>query len=195
MRIKALLLALAVSLTMLGCADINTTNELIAGSNQERLDSYSRGLVACGDNAACQVGLSSAYFSGAGQQQLFRPDTPVDYLKAGIPYASLALQAYQVWGGGGTADIGRATILVKGDGNTISAGNKLTASGSSTVNQNIEASMVRGAIGGDGTMTIDTSDNTSTPTVVEQPPPVVVDQQVVQPAQVVQPVIVAGGAE
>lgn len=115
-----------------GCADINATNKLIADSNTNRLSQYADGMAACGDNAACQVGLSAAFFSGAGQQIFFRPDTGVDYLRAGLPYADLALRGYQVFTGSGISG-DRASFYVKGDGNSFNLGNELSATDSSSL--------------------------------------------------------------
>jgi hypothetical protein len=121
-------LLLIVSLSLLpGCADINDTNKLIAEANVDRLSKYADGMVACGDNAACQVGVSAAYFSGAGQQNFFRPDTAVDYLRAGLPYAELGTRWYQLFLGSAGTSGDRSSIYVKGDGNSFNLGNDLSA--------------------------------------------------------------------
>lgn len=112
---------------------INTTNQLIANSNTARLAAYADGMASCGDNAACQVGISMAFATGAGQQPLFKPETAVDYLRAGLPYADLALRAYSIWGGSNGISGDRSSIFVKGDGNSFNIANRMSATDQSSV--------------------------------------------------------------
>lgn len=126
---KRLLLILPMLLT--GCADqsIRELNTQIMESNSLSRIAYAEGMAGCGDNAACQVGVTASYFSTAGQQQLVKPDTSLDYVKATLPFAQLGLQAFGIyWNGSGSGTSGdRASTYVKGDGNTFVMGNKLTA--------------------------------------------------------------------
>ena len=121
------LIALSVLICLCSCADINDTNKLIAAANTGRLTQYAEGMATCGENAACQVGLSAAYFSGSGQQNFFRPDTAVDYLRAGLPYAELGTRWYQLFLGSAGTSGDRSSIYVKGDGNSFNLGNDLSA--------------------------------------------------------------------
>lgn len=133
MKSIGMLVCLVVFLYLPGCADINATNKLIAAANSSRLAQYADGMAACGDNAACQVGLSAAYFSGAGQQNFFRPDTAVDYLRAGLPYAELGTRWYQLFLGSAGTSGDRSSIYVKGDGNSFNLGNDLSAAYASSL--------------------------------------------------------------
>lgn len=127
MKSIGMLVCLVVFLCLPGCADINDTNKLIAATNTGRLSEYADGLAACGDNDGCKVGLTAAYFSGAGQQNFFRPDTVVDYLRAGLPYAELGTRWYQLFLGSAGTSGDRSSIYVKGDGNSFNIGNDLSA--------------------------------------------------------------------
>jgi len=124
------LLIVCVMLATSGCADqsIRELNTQIMESNSLSRIAYAEGIAACGDNAACQVGVTASYFSTAGQQ-LVKPDTSLDYVKATLPFAQLGLQAFGMyWYGQGNGTSGdRASTYVKGDGNTFVMGNKLTA--------------------------------------------------------------------
>lgn len=144
MKRIARLIAMACSLPLAGCADINTTNQLIAEANKGRLEAYGRSLAACGDNAACQVGVTGAYYSGAGQQPFFRPDTPVDYLKAGLPYADLVERIVGRRYGGTSGD--SSGFVVTGDGNSFNVGNRLGATEQSLLSLDWSNSMQETAL-------------------------------------------------
>jgi len=125
---KLLLLILPLLLT--GCADgVRELNTQIMESNSLSRIAYAEGMAGCGDNAACMVGVTASYFSSSGQQQLVKPDTSLDYVKATLPFAQLGLQAFGLyWYGQGSGTSGdRASTYVKGDGNTFVMGNKLSA--------------------------------------------------------------------
>ena len=94
--------------------DMSEVNELIAKGNSEARTSYGDAMVACGDNAACQVGVSAAYFSNAGRMPFYKPDTPLDWFKAGgayLPYLGM------LTAGGNTH--GSNSPSIKGDGNIV----------------------------------------------------------------------------
>ena len=126
------LFALLLVFLLSACAGVDTANQLIADSNSQRLTVYADGMAGCGDNAACQVGLTAAFAGGLGQQQFFRPDTAVDYLRAGLPYAEIGLRAYSIWGAAGGTSGDRAATIVRGDGNTLLVGNRVSAADQST---------------------------------------------------------------
>ena len=137
-------LALAVSLLYLtGCSftgpsSIDTTNQMIVQMNENRLVNYSDAMANCGDNAACQVGVSMAFAGNLGQQQLFRPETPLDYLRE---LRWIAPMAMSLWSGSGDGD--RGSNWVKGDGNIIMVGNESKASGYASLSQPIGTSYQR----------------------------------------------------
>ena len=138
-----MLLAMILPALLTACAGVETTNQLIADSNGQRLAAYADGMAGCGDNAACQVGLSMAFAGGLGQQQFFRPDTAVDYLRAGLPYAELGLRAYSIWGASGGTSGDRAATIVRGDGNTLLIGNRVSAAEQSTASIPIDLAYSR----------------------------------------------------
>lgn len=138
-----MLLAMLLPALLSACAGVDTTNQLIADSNSQRLSAYADGMAGCGDNAACQVGLTAAFAGGLGQQQFFRPDTAVDYLRAGLPYAELGLRAYSIWGAAGGTSGDRAATIVRGDGNTLLIGNRVSASEQSTASHPIDLAYSR----------------------------------------------------
>lgn len=123
-------LIICIMLATSGCADgVRELNTQIMESNSLSRIAYAKGIAGCGDNAACMVGVTASYFSTAGQQQLVKPDTSLDYVKATLPFAQLGLQAFGMyWYGQGNGASGdRASTYVKGDGNTFVMGNKLSA--------------------------------------------------------------------
>lgn len=119
-----------------GCAqDFRELNTAIAEKNNERLAKYGDAMKACGVNAACQVGVSMAYASGAGDQKFIQPERTSEILSSVVPLASLGLQAFGMFYGGGPNGTGSAGYVVTGDNNTFSGvGNALEASGGSSVN-------------------------------------------------------------
>lgn len=133
MKKMSLLLIVLVAILFSGCATQQATNSMIAQSNTDRFKAFSEGMVGCGDNAACQVGLVSVFAGGLGQQQFFKEDSGVDYLRAGLPYADLGARIFTSWfGGRGSGDSAGLSII--GDNNQISGtANKLTADNQSSV--------------------------------------------------------------
>lgn len=147
MKRLMLLLMLPSLLALSGC-DVDEANKLIATTNAERVEAFANGLVACGDNAACQVAVSMAFAGGLGQQQLFRPDTIVDYLRAGLPYGDLSLRLVSLLNTSSGVSGDRATNVIKGDGNTLLIGNRTTATEQSTASLALDASYSRQYDGG-----------------------------------------------
>ena len=89
---KRFILALvASSLLLIGCGT-KEYNDAVLKSNVDARSAYAQGMAACKDNAACQVGLSAAYFGNAGQMPLAKPDTALDYAKGLFPFAQLFVQ-------------------------------------------------------------------------------------------------------
>lgn len=126
-----LIICIMLALSLSGCADqsIRELNTQIMESNSLSRIAYAEGMAGCGDNAACMVGVTASYFSSSGQQQLVKPDTALDYVKAGLPIGNLFLQGFGMyWYGQGNGTNGdRSSMFVKGDGNTFVMGNKLSA--------------------------------------------------------------------
>jgi len=141
---KKTIAVLAISiaaLSMSGCAgtsiteDFKETNEMIARSNVDRLIAFKDGMIGCGDNAACQGMLGMAFAANMGQQSYFKPETTSDLLRAFLPYASLGLQAFDMFYSGTNGAGSSGAFLVEGDNNTfMGIGNNTEASGGSTVN-------------------------------------------------------------
>jgi hypothetical protein len=124
-------LIICIMLATSGCADqsIRELNTQIMESNSLSRIAYAEGMAGCNSDAACMVGVTASYFSSSGQQQLVKPDTSLDYVKATLPFAQLGLQAFGMyWYGQGNGTNGdRSSMFVKGDGNTFVMGNKLSA--------------------------------------------------------------------
>jgi len=118
-----------VSALLSGCADYQSTNEIIAQSNEDRFATYKDGMIGCAGDAACKVGLSMAFAGNIGNQEFFKPESARDYMIAGLPYAQIAAQIY-----GGAVSTGSGSgIVVKGNNNTFSGvNNKVESSGEST---------------------------------------------------------------
>jgi len=98
MNKKTILALVAAIVLLVGCGtkDYNNTVKELNATNRA---AYAQGMAACGDNAACQVGLSAAYFGNAGQMPLAKPDTALDYAKVALPFAQLWVQ----WDGSGNS--------------------------------------------------------------------------------------------
>jgi hypothetical protein len=139
---KALLVFLIVPLSgcvsLTGPSSIDATNQMIVESNKDRLTNYGQAMASCGSNAACQVGVSMAYASNMGQQPLFKPETPLDWVRE---LRWIAPMAMGLWGGSG--DGSRGANYVKGDGNVIMVGNETDASGYSLVDMPVSTSYNR----------------------------------------------------
>jgi len=134
-EMKNIILAvLAVSL-LSGCAtEFIATNDQIAAANEGKLVAYGQAMAACGENAGCQVGVSMAYAARVGDQDFIKPERTAEVLGAWVPFASLGLQAFDMFYGGGPNGTGSAGYVVTGNNNTFSGvGNALEASGGSTV--------------------------------------------------------------
>lgn len=143
-----LLVLLAAVVVSPGCADINKTNELIAAANAGRLTQYAAGMAACGENAGCQVGLSAAFFSGSGQQNYFRPETPIDYLREGRLWLDPVSNIIERINGYGGTSGDRSLNSFRGDGNIIMVGNKVSAAGESSTSFSLNPSFTRSYDGG-----------------------------------------------
>ena len=141
MRKIALIFAvLVMAVSLSGCIfsmpeKFTEANAQIAASNDTRLAIFG----SCGDNAACQVAVSMAFAGNMGQQQFFRPETARDYLQAFMPYATLGVDVFRLWGGfsGG----GSGGYVVTGDNNSFSGiGNDLVADNESSLSATFSSS-------------------------------------------------------
>ena len=122
--------------------DFATTNQMIIDANANNRRYYADGMAACNGNAACQVGITSAYFSMAGQQQLIKPETLVDVLRAFLPYADLGVGLIRTYRSGTNGD--SSGFLVTGNGNTfMGVGNKTSADNGSSASTSISAEYAR----------------------------------------------------
>jgi len=155
-----------------GCSfltnEFTETNALIAESNLQIRKAYADALAACGSNAACQVGVTSSYFSNAGQQPLIKPETPVDYLNAGLPYATLGANIYMNGKGSGGTNKGGITLV--GDNNVLNdVGSNKTADNGSTINGSNSGSTEKVTNVGDGTASLEKSPTSTTNEIVFEP--------------------------
>jgi len=134
-RIAALIVS---SLMLSGCAnDFGATNAAIAQANADKFAAYGEAMRACGANAACQVGVSMAMATGAGDMKMIQPERTAEILGAVVPFASLGLQAFDMfYGGTGLAGSGsNGAFVITGDNNSLSGiGNYGEATGGSTIN-------------------------------------------------------------
>lgn len=128
------LAAIVVSLSLSSCAVHTETNKLIAESNKNAKTGFADALVACSNNAACQVGVSLAFATNLGEQKFFKEDSWTDYLRAAAPILGLGLETAKFFASPKTSgDSGMLNII--GDNNQVSGvANKLTADHESSVN-------------------------------------------------------------
>lgn len=154
MRCIKFLLFLVVALLFSGCtsifgpSSIDRTNDMIVDANRYRLESYARAMVACGDNAACQVGASLAFAGNLGQQPLMRPETGLDWLRElRLWIDPIDRIVARVDGGGGYSG-DRAVNYVRGDGNILLVGNRSSAEQQSSAAFSLDPSYVRSYDGG-----------------------------------------------
>jgi len=138
MRILSIALLIGC-LFLSGCAglgltnDFASTNAAIAQANADKYRAYSDAMIACGGNAACQVGISLALATGAGDQKMIQPERTSEVLASFVPFASLGLQALGIFYGG-VGGTGSSGFVVTGDNNSFSGiGNNMEASGGSSV--------------------------------------------------------------
>lgn len=138
---KYIILILMVSLVIQGCSlksDMTEVNQLISQANTERFKAFAEGMTGCGDNAACQVGLSMAFSANLGQQAFYKPETTSDLLKAALPYTSVVADLVRIWhysSGDGDSNGG---FIVTGDNNQfIGVGNKLSADNESSIDSTL----------------------------------------------------------
>ena len=133
-----------VGLLLVGCSftgpsSIDTTNQMISEVNENRLVNYGEALANCGENAACQVGVSLAFAGNLGQQQFFRPETALDYVREFRGWAPIAIAL----GLGGSGDGDRGANMIRGDGNVIMVGNKTKAEGYSSTSMPVSSSYTK----------------------------------------------------
>lgn len=135
---KRILAVIISSLMLSGCAgitnDFASTNAAIAQANTDRYRAMTEAVIACGSNAACQVAVSLSFATNAGQQKMIEPERTAEVLGAFVPFASLGLQAFDMFYGGGPTGGQAGAFVITGDNNSLSGiGNNNEASGGSTV--------------------------------------------------------------
>ena len=108
-------------------------NRQISENNTSRLIAYANGMAACGDNAACQVGVSMAFAGNLGQQQLFKPQTWLEYLGLLLPYGDRMVD--RLYSGGSGSSQG---LVINRSENVqiIGSANKNESDGGSTLTNN-----------------------------------------------------------
>jgi len=137
-KITQILSVLFLCFFLTGCLGLTSnhieTNKMIAQANTDRFKAFSEGMSACGNNAACQVGLAMGFSGNLGQQAFYKPETTTDLLHAFLPYATLGVDVARLWRS--TYNSGdSAGFVITGDNNQISGtANKLTADNESSVN-------------------------------------------------------------
>lgn len=131
---KVFYIVLVAILLLSGCATQTDVNKAIAVSNEKRFVAFKDGMVECGEDAACKVGLSMAFAGGLGQQQFYREDSITDYMKALHPYLATGVEITKIIKTSGGTSGDAAGFLVTGNNNQfIGIGNKLSASDRSSV--------------------------------------------------------------
>jgi hypothetical protein len=136
---KKLLTLIALTLTLSSCANYSLTsnhaevNQLIANANTARFTSFAAGMVACNDNAACQVGLAMGFSANLGQQAFYKPETTSDLLHAFLPYATLGVDVARLWRMAPTNGDSSGGFIITGDNNQLNGWNRLTADNQSTL--------------------------------------------------------------
>lgn len=136
-----LLMGVLISLTLLsGCADYSTLNQQILDSNVEKLKGYGAAMAACGSDAACKVGVSMAYATNVGQQQLFKPQTALDWAAALSPYANTLLEVYKIHEGGIGSGMGGININGSNGVSISGSMSELTSTGDGGITATFDAS-------------------------------------------------------
>jgi hypothetical protein len=132
-----------------GCASsIDITNTQIAAANAAYLKAYADGLAGCRDNSACQVGLTSAFAGGLGRQPLLRPETPLDYIREVRGWIDPIGSIIDRMNGYGGTSGDRSSNIIRGDGNTILVGNKVSSAEQSSTSFSLNPSYTRSYDGG-----------------------------------------------
>jgi len=105
-------------------------NQSIMQMNNDRFKAYADGIAAC-QSEGCRIAIAMAYAGNLGQQQLFKPQTWLEYLGLLLPYGDRALdRLYGGSGGGQGITINRSSdFSISGSGNKQEAesGGMLTA--------------------------------------------------------------------
>jgi len=134
---RGLIAVIAASLTLSGCAvfgnpnEFIETNRMILQSNEESKQALAVSLSVCKGEPGCLVGVSMAYASRMGERDLVQPERTSEILKNVVPFASLGLQAFDMFYGGVGGSGTSQGYVVTGDNNTFSGiGNSMEASGS-----------------------------------------------------------------
>lgn len=128
-----------LSLSLSSCGYLTNNfedyNARVAVVNAQARESYAASLAACMGEQGCLVGVTSSYFSNAGQMKLKEPETPLAYLGVLHPYLRLAAD---IWGPGAIGK-NEGGISVSGDHNIfMDVGNTKAASGYSTLNNGLQ---------------------------------------------------------
>jgi len=135
----AFLFAVVVGLS--GCIElvgnVSETNKQIAQSNNSRFTAFAQGMVGCGDDAACKVGLAMAFAGGMGQQNFYRPDSVLDWVRALNQPLDTLLRYTQNGDGNGGAT---GSLVLRGDQNVVNVGNSAEHRGTGTLTQDLSTS-------------------------------------------------------
>ena len=119
---------------ILGESSIDKTNRMLVEQNDGQLEAFASALEICDEKPGCLVGVSLAFASNMGKQPLFRPESYLDYIREirmWIDPVGNLVDRLQGGTGGNSGD--RASNVIKGDGNVILTGNRVSAdNGSST---------------------------------------------------------------
>lgn len=97
--IRTVLLVSLMTVALCSCS-MKETNELIAQANADRFTAFTTGMNEATSEGA-RIAMAMAFAGGMGMQEFYRPETGSDYLRAGLPWATLA---FGFWANGGTGD-------------------------------------------------------------------------------------------
>jgi len=125
--------------SLFGESSVDKTNQMIADSNEGRLEAFATAMAICGNNQSCSTAVAMAFAGNMGQQPLLRPESTLDYIRElrlwVDPVGNLITR---LEGNSGTSG-DRAANYIKGDGNILVIGNKTSASDKSTASLSFSA--------------------------------------------------------
>jgi hypothetical protein len=134
-------LMLLVVVGVSGCVELFTTNPIletnkqIVQANKDGLKEFGQALASCNGHNGCEVGVGMAYAGGMGKQQLMRPDTVLDWIRALSDPLDTILDHADKRGGSGGGDTGY--LELKGNQNVVNVGNSAENRGNGVLNQDL----------------------------------------------------------
>lgn len=129
---KTIGLIILTVFSLSGCAGSQTSQLEI---KQLQLEALTTGMSKCGNNQGCQVALTAWLFGGGMNVQ---EEGVVQYAAALLPYANLALTAYNM-ALGGSGSGGQGVVINRSNNVSLVGFNKNSLKGGGTLNAQFDA--------------------------------------------------------